>query len=161
MFDYEFRPATEDDYPGICRLVRSREELLWVYPAGRYPLTVGQLQELARKRTALTVAVEGKKIVGFADFYDFEAGKSVFIGNVIVSKVHRGRGLGRALVNTMLDKAFAEYALPEVRISVFSENSRALLLYASLGFIPYAIDTRVKGDGQRLALIHMRLPRTL
>ena len=157
----EFRSATEDDYPAICKLVKSRDELLWVYPAGRYPLTVSQLKELAQKRSELTVAVEGRSLLGFADFYDLKPGRSVFIGNVIVDRKHRGKGIGKALITTLIDKAFGEYDLPEVRISVFSENRRALLLYNRLGFIPYAIDERVKADGERLALIHMRLCRTL
>lgn len=157
--DCRFRSATESDYPAICKLIRSRDELLWVYPAGRYPLTVSQLNELAQKRMELTVAVAGKSVLGFADFYDLEPGRSIFIGNVIIDRKHRGRGLGKALIGIMLDKAFGEYDLPEVRISVFSENSRALLLYAGLGFIPYAIDERVRADGHRLVLIHMRLSR--
>lgn len=157
----EFRSATEDDYPVICKLVKNRNELLWVYPAGRYPLTVSQLKELARNRSELTVAVEDGSIIGFADFYDLVPGKSVFIGNVIVERKRRGKGIGKALITALLDKAFGEYDLPEVRISVFSENSPALILYNRLGFVPYAIDERVKADGQRLALIHMRLFRTL
>jgi ribosomal protein S18 acetylase RimI-like enzyme len=157
----EFRSATEDDYPAICKLVKSRDELLWVYPAGRYPLTVSQLKELAQKRSELTVAVEARSLLGFADFYDLEPGRSVFIGNVIVDRKHRGKGIGRALVTFLKDKAFNEYDLPEVRISVFSENRGALLLYNRLGFVPYAVDERVKAGGERLALIHMRLCRTL
>ncbi len=35
----EFRLATEDDFEGICRLVKSEEELFLVYPGGKYPFT--------------------------------------------------------------------------------------------------------------------------
>ncbi len=154
---YTFRSAVETDYPEICKLIKSREELLWVYPAGRYPLTVSQLEDLAQKRIELTVAIVDGKVAGFADFYDLQLGKTVFIGNLIVGKKYRGYGLGKSLVVHMTEKAFEKYEVPEVRLSVYSENSRALLLYSRLGFVPYAIDERVKSDGQRLALIHMRM----
>jgi len=156
---YEFRAAEESDFPAICKLIKGREELLWVYPAARYPLTVEQLHELAKQRRELTVVVSGKSIAGFADFYELQPGCSVFIGNVIIGRKLRGKGLGEALIRTMIGKAFDEYALPEVRISVFSDNRPALLLYMKLGFIPYAIDERRKADGQKLALLHMRLTR--
>ena len=159
MSGYVFRPATKNDFPSICKLIRNREELLWVYPAGKYPLTVPQLEVLAEKRIELTVAVESDRVVGFADFYDYQPGMTVFIGNVIVDRKCRGRGLGKALIANMLEKAFDVYKLPEVRISVFSDNARALLLYARLGFVPYAMDERLKSDGKRVALIHLRRAR--
>lgn len=156
---YQFRSATKSDYAAICALITSRDELFRVYPAGRYPLTVEQLAALAEQREELTVATLDGEVVGFANFYDREAEKSVFIGNVVVAKQHRGKGLGRALLTTMINKAFGAHDLPEVRLSVFSENSRALLLYAGLGFSPYRVDERVDAEGRRLALIHMRLHR--
>ena len=156
---YQFRTVTEDDFPAICDLITNEEELFLVYPSGKFPLTVEQLRELAEKRKQLTVATDGVSVVGFANFYDLEPGRSVFIGNVVVAKTHRGRGLGRLLVTEMINKAFGSYDLPEVRLSVFGGNNRALLLYAGLGFVPYQIDQRLNAEGKRLALIHMRLYR--
>lgn len=156
---YRFRPVTVDDFPAICDLITNEEELFLVYPSGKFPLTVEQLGELAQRRKELTVAMEGDSIVGFADFYDLDPGKSVFIGNVVVAEAYRGRGLGRTLVTEMINKAFGAYDLPEVRLSVFGGNNRALLLYAGLGFVPYQIDQRLDAKGRRLALIHMRLYR--
>lgn len=156
---YQFRRATEDDFGAICDLITNEEELFLVYPAGRYPLTVEQLGELVKQRKELTVATDGKMVIGFANFYDLEPGKSVFIGNVVVAETHRGRGLGRQLVTEMINRAFGAHDLPEVRISVFGGNNRALLLYAGLGFVPYGIDQRLDAEGRRLALIHLRLFR--
>ncbi len=156
---YQFRPATEDDFAAICDLISNREELFLVYPAGQYPLTVEQLADLTEKRREMTVATEGTVVVGFANFYDLDPGRSVFIGNVVVAKALRGRGLGRLLVTEMINKAFGAYNLPEVRLSVFAGNHTALLLYAGLGFAPYRVDQRLDGEGRRLALIHMRLYR--
>ncbi len=156
---YQFRTATENDFSAICSLIHDREELFLVYPAGRYPLTVEQLEELAQQREELTVVAKDGEVIGFADFYDRVAEESVYIGNVIVAREHRGRGVGRMLVTKMINKAFGAYDLPEVRISVFGGNHSAMLLYAGLGFVPYGIDQRLDAEGRRLALIHMRLYR--
>jgi hypothetical protein len=44
-----------------------------------------------------------------------------------------------------------------VRISCFNGNVAGLLLYAKLGFLPFAVEPRIDQQGSRVALIHMRL----
>ena len=107
-------------------------------------------------RHELTVAVENGEIIGFANFYDYEPNKFAFIGNVVIEKNRRGRGLGKEIVKHMLEKAYGKFALPEVRISVFSDNTPALLLYSSLDFLPYEIEERTTPLGGRAALIHLK-----
>lgn len=154
-----FREATEDDFEDICKLVKTEEELFLVYPNGKYPFTVSQVKELSLIRKELTVAVEKNKIVGFANLYNYEPNNQAFIGNVIIDQSHRGKGLGKEIVSYMLNKAYEKYELPEVRISVFSENTAALLLYSSFGFVPYQIEERNTPAGNRTALIHMKKMR--
>ena len=151
------RPATEQDFAQICSLFTTEKELFWIYPKGSYPFTLEQLQHLMQVRRDLTVAEQDGRILGFANLYNYEAGKSVFIGNVVVDSKSRGQGLGRRLVAHMIDLATQKYALPEVRISVFNENTKALLLYSGFGFVPYEIEERTDFSGARVALIHMRL----
>lgn len=155
----EMRTATPLDYDAIVRLVPSQEELYRVYPMGKYPFTVSQLEELAQVRKELTVVVDKGAVVAFANLYDLEPQQWVFIGNVVVASKYRGKGLGRSLVTHMVHAAFDNYAVPEVRISVFSENTPALLLYAKLGFTPYVMEERQDPGGRRVALIHMKLGR--
>ncbi|MDX9765764.1 MAG: GNAT family N-acetyltransferase [Ectothiorhodospiraceae bacterium] len=155
--DIHIRPAGEADHPAICALIPSPEELFLVYPRGRHPLTVEQLASLAAERHALTVMTDGEQVIGFANLYGLEAGSHAFIGNVIVARTHRGQGLGRRLVRYMLDVAFGRHELREVCISVFNDNTAALLLYAGLGFVPYAIEERRHPQGRRTALLHLRL----
>lgn len=153
----QFRPARESDYKVICKLISSAEELFYVYPKGQYPLTVAQLTQLAEIRTELTVALHNSTIIGFANLYNYKPAQSAFIGNVVIKQNYRGKHLGKQIVKHMLDKAFDKYHLAEVHISVFSENTAALLLYSSLGFSPYAIEERMDFNNQRVALIHMKL----
>ncbi len=152
-----FREVSENDHDAICTLVRSREELFFVYPKGKFPLDSAQLAKLSNVRKELTVAVEGTRIVGFANLYNYRDHEYVFIGNLIVDADHRGKGIGRELVSYMLNKAFCEYDLPEVRISVFGHNAPALLLYSRFGFKPYEIEERKDPGGESVALIHMKM----
>ena len=157
---WKFREAVENDYEGICSLIKTGDELFMVYPNGQYPLTVDQVRKLSQTREALTVAVdEVGNVIGFANLYNHEPGKTAFIGNVVIDPGYRGRGMGKAIVSHMLEKAFGRYDLPEVRISVFSQNTPALFLYSSFGFVPYGIEERSDPKGKRVALIHMRLER--
>ena len=156
---YKYREATENDFEGICNLIKSKEELFLVYPNGQFPLTVAQLKELSKARKELTVAIGGAKIIGFANLYNYKKNESAFIGNVVIDKIHRGRGLGKEIVSYMLEQAHIKHNLPEVRISVFSENTPALLLYSGFGFTPYEIEERKNQQGKRVALIHMKIKR--
>lgn len=47
----------------------------------------------------------------------------------------RGRGVGRALIVTLLDWAAAHPTIEKVRLGVFATNTRAHTLYARLGFV--------------------------
>lgn len=153
----KFKEATKDDFEGIFNLIKSKEELFLVYPSGKYPFTVEQVEELYDVRKELTIATEGDEVIGFANLYDYEPGEYAFIGNVVIDKNHRGKGLGKEIVLYMLKIAHEKHNLPEVRISVFSENTPAMLLYSSVGFEPYNIEERMDSNNKRVALIHMKL----
>jgi len=152
----KFRKATAEDFEGICRLIKSKEELFLVYPDGQYPFTVKQIIELSQVRKELTVAVNGNDIIGFANLYNYEHEKCAFIGNVVIDQIWRGKGLGKEIVQYMIDVSFKKLNLPEIKISVFSENTPAMLLYSGLGFVPYDIEQREDPGGRRVALVHMR-----
>ena len=153
------RIAEKKDFEGICNLIKSEKELFLVFPSGSYPLTISQLEKLSEVRMDLSVLVEEDKIIGFANFYNYEPNKCLFIGNVIIDKDHRFKGLGKFIVSHMLNTAYEKYNLPEVRISVFNENTRALLLYTSLGFLPYEVEEKINFQGDKVAQINMKKAR--
>lgn len=153
---YNFREATDSDFGKICNLIKSKQELFLVFPKGNYPLTVEQVQELAQQRKELTVMECNNTIVGFANFYNFKQAHSAFIGNVIIDKKYRGKGLGKKLILHMLKIAEEKFKLAEIRISVFNENTTALLLYLNFGFVPYAIEEKKDPQSNRVVLIHLK-----
>ena len=156
MTSLHIRPATVSDFPDICRLVESAEELFLIHPSGRFPWTIAQLEKLASERFDLTVLEQSIEVIGFANLYGLQPQQHAFIGNVIITSSQRGHGDGRKLVQHMLKRLFQNYRLPEACISVFADNIPAIKLYRSLGFQPYAEEERHTPMGNR-HLIHMRM----
>lgn len=146
------RPVTEKDIQLICSFPQSDDELFFLFPKAAFPLAPSQLQDAVAQRSDSTVVELDGQVVAFANFYRWEIGG-------IVSLVARGRGVGRYLIERMIDLAFSRHQAAEVTVSCFNLNVAGLLLYPKLGFQPYAVEERKNKKGNRVALIHMRLPR--
>lgn len=153
----QFINAGREHYEAITRLISSAEELYLVHPGGQYPWTVAQLEILAESRANFTVALIDDEVVAFANLYNVEPDESAFIGNVIVAAAYRGQGIGKLLTQHMADLCVTVYsAVPH--LSVFGSNTRAMLMYANLGFDPYAVEARTDLEGKPVALVHMCQP---
>ncbi|OSM07174.1 putative N-acetyltransferase GCN5 [Magnetofaba australis IT-1] len=150
------RPATSADLATICGFPQSAEELFFLFPKATFPLTPEQLQRAMDQRADATVVELRGQVVGYANFYQWAQGGRCAIGNVIIAPAARGQGVGRYLINRMVDLAISRYAAREVTVACFNHNVSALLLYAGMGFEPYAIEERVDHQGQRVALIQLR-----
>ena len=151
----DFISATEEHYPAIASLVTSPEELYLVCPTCRFPWDVAQLKAIAAQRHSLTVGMANQQVVAFSNLYDLVPQQSAFIGNVIVGSAYRGQGVGKRLIHHMITLCQTIYrARPH--LSVFNDNTPALLLYFQLGFVPYDLEPRVNLKGDKVALIHMR-----
>lgn len=151
------RPVRTEDVARICAFPQSAEELYFLAPRARFPLTPEQLSAAIAQRFDSTVALLQGEVAGFANFYLREPSGTCAIGNVVVDPAARGRGVGAYLVEAMARLALREHRASPVRISCFHGNVAGLLLYAKLGFEPYAIEPRTGPDGGRVALVHMRL----
>ena len=153
------RPVEEKDIQVICGFPQSEDELFFFFPKAAFPLSPSQLLDAITQRSDSTVVELGGEVVAFANFYRWEAGGCYSIGNVIVSPSARGRGVGRYLIEQMITLAFSKHQAAEVTVSCFNRNVAGLLLYPKLGFQPYAVEERQDKKGDRVALIHMRLPQ--
>lgn len=151
----KFASAVEAHYPAIANLATSPEELYLVCPTCRFPWDVEQLKATAAKRHELTVGIVDHRVVAFANLYDLIPRQSAFIGNVVVAAGYRGRGLGKALIKHLMAICQDSYQVVP-HISVFNDNTRALLLYTALGFAPYAVEPRLDLNHETVALIHMK-----
>jgi ribosomal-protein-alanine N-acetyltransferase len=80
------------------------------------------------------------------------------IQSVAVRPRARGRGLGRALVRALLERARAARA-ERADLEVRAGNAAAIALYASEGFVPVGRRRRYYGDGEDALLMSLVLNR--
>jgi ribosomal protein S18 acetylase RimI-like enzyme len=155
------RPAKENDIPLICTFPKNHDELFFIAPKVSYPLNPQLFKEAITQRSDPTVVELDGKVVGFANFYRWKIGGSCYIGNVIIAPFARGDGAGQYLMERMINIAFSKHQAIEVIISCFNQNIAGLLFYSKLGFNPYEIEERKDKQENRVALIHMRLRKSL
>lgn len=92
------------------------------------------------------VALDEEKIVGYVSYLDtcresFGQADALEICNLYVLASHKGRGFGRALLESALQTAETRDAV----LSVFSANAPAIEFYRHMGFRPTG---RRFGEGQ-------------
>lgn len=69
-----------------------------------------------------------------------------------------GKGIGRALIQTVINRARALSNLEQINLTVVASNERAVRLYASLGFVPFGREERaIKYNGQYFDELAMAL----
>ena len=139
----------------ICNLITSPEEMYVMCPGGKFPLDLEQMDHVNTLRRDLSIVKVNNQIVGFANLYNIKSNESAFIGNLIIDKSQRGNGYGMALVKHMIEIIKVKYnAVPH--LSVLGNNTKAILLYKAIGFLPYDVEERIDYKGHKVALFHMR-----
>ena len=111
--------------------------------------------EILAPHTTYVVAEESNSLIGYAGLSKLTSSTSSDVQTIAVSESHRGLGVGRKLMESLLDFA-REQKAKEVFLEVREDKPTPQKLYASLGFS--AIDRRenyYQPDG--VAAIVMRL----
>lgn len=152
------RAVTENDIPDICRFPKTREELFYCFPRAAFPLSEAEVWRYIEQRSDSTVVEVAGRVVAFANFYRWEAGLCS-IGNVVVASDARASGVGSYLISHMAALGFEKHHARAVSVSCFNRNVAGLLFYPKLGFWPYDIEQRIDYNGDRVALIHLRVER--
>ena len=82
------------------------------------------------------VAENEGHIIGMLNFRDGERKRIVHLGELgmSVNKAWRNRGIGRALLSTLIQWAQEHPVIEKVCLDVFATNAGAIALYTSLGF---------------------------
>ena len=151
-----YRPVDPSDFNVICKFPQNAEELFFMFPKAEYPLTEKQLEVAVNDRFDSTVILLDSEVVGFANFYEKEENHYCSIGNVIVSSKYRNRRIGASLIRAMERIALEKYNASETHISCFNTNTKGLLLYSGLGYIPCGIEKRITSQNEFLALIRLK-----
>lgn len=88
-------------------------------------------EEIENPAACFLTAVEGDTVLGYAGMHTV-LGES-YIDNVAVFPEHRGRGIGRALVQALIDRAKEDGGV-FITLEVRASNAPAIALYSALGF---------------------------
>ena len=95
--------------------------------------------ELENENSRYFVAVENGKILGFAGFIIMP--DDIEITNIVTRKLNRGHGIGKLLLETIMDEAKA-YGKNAISLEVNEKNIIALNLYDSFGFEKVGLRTK-------------------
>lgn len=96
-------------------------------------------------------------ILGFVTSWRDDVAGIGFIPNISIAAGHRGQGIGRTLLEYVLED-FRRHGLTHARIETLAQNDAGYGLYTSLGFrevarqVHFAMDlnARPQGDGSQL-----------
>tara|TARA_B100000929_G_C15474693_1_gene409063 strand:+ start:1054 stop:1482 length:429 start_codon:yes stop_codon:yes gene_type:complete len=95
------------------------------------------LNEIVDGKNQITVAYcsENNEIIGIAlmGSYNVISGKKGWIEDVVVNSEHRGKGIGRKLLNKLLEVG-NEKNLTEILLFTEDHRTPAISLYSDLGF---------------------------
>lgn len=81
--------------------------------------------------------------------------KALLFG-MFVERTHRGRGVGRALVDAVLDHARSMPAVRVVQLTVTDSNAAAVRLYEASGFVRFGTEPHaVQTDDGFLTKLHL------
>lgn len=143
------RKATVDDIPAISELYREQfREMSKLIPdfIKEGDQSIEFLKNtISNDDSDILVYENYGTVVGFIllqakerPAFDFMIpGKYCYIMDIIVTKNHRGKGFGTALMNSAKDWAKEQYC-SFINLDVLSNNTSAITLYEKLGFIPKA-----------------------
>jgi ribosomal protein S18 acetylase RimI-like enzyme len=155
------RPATRADLPAIGRLgallVRLHHEF---DPARFMPATPGTERgyasflgtQLAEPDVVVLVAERGGLVLGYTyagvEGTDWMAlrGPAGVLYDIVVDPTHRGRGVGRMLLDATI-AALEQRGAPRVLLSTAEQNEPAQRLFAKAGFRRTMIEMTRERDG--------------
>jgi len=143
MLPIAIRPAGESDLADILRIYNQAIEKTTAVFEYR-PHTLEMRRDWFRAKQAaslpILVAVESGPVLGFASYGPFRAWPAYKYSvelSVYVDEVARGRGIGSALVRSILASA-REQDLHVVMAGITSDNTISLRLHEKLGFVEVA-----------------------
>lgn len=152
---FKFRHADQEDFSIIATMPQNQEELFFMYPKGKFPISAENLKEVASRRFSPTVITHMDEVVGYCNFYEVNKGRDCWLGNVIIHPDFRSKSAGAFLLKTMKDIACTKYNARELKVVCHNTNTRALLFYHKHGFKPFDMKQVEDYKGNKLVGILM------
>ena len=116
----------------------------------------------ATKDRKLLGAFVGSSLIGsvrYSRYSGSNEGHRSYIAGLYVDPGHRGKGVGRALLERCLSEAENDEAIRRVNLTVVAAQMAAIRLYESVGFVKCGTDYEAfSADGQFFDELLMTLP---
>ena len=119
----------------------------------------GFVRESVASDAVQFVALDGDKVVGWADIFPAWAHAVQHCGNLGMGVLpgYRGKGLGRQLLQACIDKARTK-GITRITLEARADNSTAIALYTRMGFVHEALKPQaLRFDGVYFDAVQMRL----
>ena len=148
---YTIRRATPDDFPSLWQLENAAHQHPWAEEVLRAMLNGAAVR-------AWLVETADKTVLGFA-FIQAVADEASLL-NIVTSPAHQGKGLGRYLLNHVIDALTQEGVAQSIFLEVRISNYHAMRLYDSCGFVEIGQrrDYYPAANGKREDALMMALP---
>jgi ribosomal-protein-alanine N-acetyltransferase len=131
------RAASCDDLAIILSWISTAESLkLWGGPVLTFPpeaaRTWGEIG--AEDSNSFVLVEEQNRILGFGQTLQREA-NAIHLARIILAPDTRGKGLGRVLCEKLMQTAKERHRPAKLTLNVYQDNTVAVSLYQSLGFV--------------------------
>lgn len=125
--------------PIVAQWARTPLELFWLAPKTPAPLTAAKVEAWVRADDCPLMFCRDAQAdpLGYLELNPMpHQAHHLWLGHCVLAPTHRGRGLGRIMVELLLDEAFGRRGARRVSLVVFPENVAAVRCYRMAGFVP-------------------------
>lgn len=161
MIDLE--PFTDADFDRFIAWIESEEQLIqFAGPVFTYPMTHDQLSNYVNsdKRQVYKVRLKSSdRIIGHCEI-NLQNAIPRLSRILIGPKDLRNKGIGKHIVNQLLDMIFKNPSIERVDLSVFDWNFNAIASYSKIGFtINEGFETTMLVNGKQWRAYNMVIDR--
>ena len=143
----------------IADWVETEEMLRWVAPSTVPPLTAEKVAGWKKPEGEAWVLVDTDETtpLGYGELNPMRREpRHLWLGHIIVRPDLRGRGLGKMLVQHLLDRARSQYHAVLVSLIVFPDNTDAIACYRQAGFQLVREESHSFGGGPKHRLFRFQ-----